>query len=84
MRTGEANPYRFHHVLILCYVAYRRLLKMMCADLHAQKVVWTDAAAGRIGEHEAVIVSTTQQAYRYRVELGTADDHTIELGRRAG
>ena len=80
---GDEPVYRFHHVLIRD-AAYRRLLKTTRADLHEKVAVWTDAAAAnRIGEHEAVIAFHYEQAHRYRVELGTVDEHATELGRRA-
>ena len=69
---GDEPVHRFHHVLIRD-AAYRRLLKTTRADLHEKVAVWTDAAAANlIGEHEAVIAFHYEQAYRYRVELGTA------------
>ena len=80
---GDEPVHRFHHVLIRD-AAYRRLLKTRRADLHEQVAVWTDAAAtGLIGEHEAVIAFHYEQAFRYRSELGSVDDHVTGLGRRA-
>ena len=80
---GDEPVHRFHHVLIRD-ATYRRLLKTTRADLHEKVAVWTDAAAaGLIGEHEAVIAFHYEQAYRYRAELGSVDDHVTGLGRRA-
>ena len=80
---GDEPVHRFHHVLIRD-AAYRRLLKTTRADLHEKVAVWTDAAAAElIGEHEAVIAFHYEQAYRYRTELGSVDDHVTGLGRRA-
>ena len=75
---GDEPVHRFHHVLIRD-AAYRRLLKTTRADLHEKVAVWTDTAAAHlIGEHEAVIAFHYEQAYRYRAELGTLDDHATE------
>src|SRR4029077_599467 len=41
------------------------------------------SASGLIGEHEAVIAYHYEQAYQYRGELGTIDEHASDLGRRA-
>ncbi len=80
---GDDPLHRFHHVLIRD-AAYRRLLKTTRAELHRQVGEWTDASAGDlIGEHETAIAFHFEQAHRYRMELGTVDDETDRLGRRA-
>ena len=80
---GDQPVHRFHHVLIRD-AAYRRLLKARRAELHERVAVWTDReAAGLVGEHEAATAFHYEQAYRYRAELGTLDEHTEGLGRRA-
>ncbi|MGZ6907450.1 MAG: nuclear transport factor 2 family protein [Acidimicrobiia bacterium] len=80
---GDEPLHRFHHVLIRD-AAYRRLLKGARADLHRRVGEWTDATAPTvIGEHETTIAFHYEQAHRYRTELGTLDDETDRLGRRA-
>ncbi len=80
---GDEPLHRFHHVLIRD-AAYRRLLKGARADLHRRVGEWTDATASNvIGEHETTIAFHYEQAHRYRTELGTVDDETDRLGRRA-
>ena len=80
---GDEPLHRFHHVLIRD-AAYRRLLKGARADLHRRVGEWTDATASDvIGEHETTIAFHYEQAHRYRTELGTLDDETDRLGRRA-
>ena len=79
---GDEPVHRFHHVLIRD-ATYRRLLKTTRAQLHERVAMWTDrTAANLIGEHEAVVAFHYEQAYRYRAELGSLDDHVHDLGRR--
>ena len=80
---GDDPLHRFHHVLIRD-AAYRRLLKTTRAELHRRVGQWTDSiAADLVGEQETAIAFHYEQAHRYRMELGTADDETDRLGRRA-
>jgi class 3 adenylate cyclase/tetratricopeptide (TPR) repeat protein len=80
---GDEPVHRFHHVLIRD-AAYRRLLKTTRADVHERVAVWTDrTAADLVGEHEAATAFHYEQAFRYRTELGTVDEDTARLGRRA-
>jgi class 3 adenylate cyclase/tetratricopeptide (TPR) repeat protein len=81
--VGDEPVHRFHHVLIRD-AAYRRLLKGSRAELHRRVGEWTDDAAGQVvGEHETTIAFHYEQAHRFRTELGTVDDETDRLGRRA-
>ena len=80
---GDDPLHRFHHVLIRD-AAYRRLLKTTRAELHRRVGQWTDSIAGDlVGEQETAIAFHYEQAHRYRRELGTTDDDTDRLGRRA-
>jgi tetratricopeptide (TPR) repeat protein len=55
------------------------------ADLHERFAEWlAGAAAERITEYEEILGYHLEQAYRYRTELGTADERTRGLARRAG
>ena len=75
--------HRFHHVLIRD-AAYRRLLKTTRAALHQRVGEWTDSiAADLVGEQETAIAFHYEEAHRYRTELGTVDEETDRLGRRA-
>ncbi|MEP6626128.1 MAG: AAA family ATPase, partial [Acidimicrobiia bacterium] len=81
---GDEPIHRFHHVLIRD-AAYRRLLKGTRAELHQRVGQWTDASSAPvIGEHETAIAFHYEQAHRYRTELGSLDEETDRLGRRAG
>jgi class 3 adenylate cyclase/tetratricopeptide (TPR) repeat protein/ketosteroid isomerase-like protein len=80
--SGDEPVYRFHHVLIRD-AAYRRLLKTTRADLHERIATWADrAGADRVGEHEAATAFHYEQAFQYRVDLGSRDDHTDAIARR--
>jgi class 3 adenylate cyclase/tetratricopeptide (TPR) repeat protein len=80
--AGE-DAFRFRHLLIRD-AAYQAMPKEQRADLHERFAEWlASAAAERIAEYEEILGYHLEQAYRYRTELGTADERTKELGRRA-
>lgn len=80
---GNDDILRFHHVLIRD-AAYRRLLKGNRAELHLLAGEWTEATSADLpGEYEATIGYHFEQSYRYRTELGLADEATEQVGRRA-
>jgi len=75
---GE-DGFRFRHALIRD-AAYAGIPKRTRADLHERFAGWLEAHRGRDelrGYH-------LEQAYRYRDELGSLDDHTRSLGEQAG
>ncbi len=75
---GE-DGFRFRHALIRD-AAYNGIPKRTRADLHEHFAGWLELHDGRDelrGYH-------LEQAYRYRDELGTIDDHTRSLGEQAG
>jgi len=73
--------YRFRHVLFRD-AAYRALPKKARADLHEAYAGWLEDKAGaRATEFEELLGYHFEQAYRYRAELGLADDR---LAVRAG
>jgi tetratricopeptide (TPR) repeat protein len=79
---GE-EAYRFRHILIRD-AAYLAVAKDRRADLHERLAAWLEAAHPE-GEREyaEIIGYHLEQAHRYRSELGTADEHTQALARRA-
>ena len=80
---GDEPVWRFHHVLIRD-VAYRRLLKSDRANLHERLADWleTGGASGAFDSDE-MIGRHLESAHGYRLELGTADEHTGELAIRS-
>ena len=81
--AGE-DAFRFRHLLIRD-AAYQAMPKEQRADLHERFAEWlARAAADRIAEYEEILGYHLERAYRYRTELGTADERTRALARRAG
>jgi class 3 adenylate cyclase/tetratricopeptide (TPR) repeat protein len=81
--AGE-DAFRFRHLLIRD-AAHQAMPKEQRADLHERFAEWlANAAAERITEYEEILGYHLEQAYRYRTELGTADERTWGLARRAG
>jgi tetratricopeptide (TPR) repeat protein len=81
--AGE-DAFRFRHLLIRD-AAYQAMPKEQRAELHERFAEWlANAAAERIAEYEEILGYHLEQAYRYRTELGTADERTKALARRAG
>jgi len=73
------DGFRFRHALIRD-AAYAGIPKRTRADLHERFVGWLelhDTPEELHGYH-------LEQAYRYRDELGSLDDHARSLGERAG
>ncbi len=77
--AGE-DAFRFRHLLIRD-AAYQAMPKEQRADLHERFAGWLKHAAGeRAAEYEEILAHHLEQAYRYRIELGTIDDRTRTLG----
>src|SRR5919199_5975831 len=77
----DEMAYRFRHILIRD-AAYRALPKKARAELHETYASWLEGKAGeRATEFEEILGYHFEQAHRYRVELGLADDR---LAVRAG
>jgi class 3 adenylate cyclase/tetratricopeptide (TPR) repeat protein len=78
--------YRFHHILVRD-AAYGGLLKRERADLHERFVSWAEGFNAAHGvddrEFEEIHGYHLEQAYRYLAELGTVDDHALDIGVRA-
>ena len=65
------EAYRFRHVLIRD-AAYRSLPKNARADLHERFAAWLERTAeGRLREFEEIVGYHLEQAFQYRVALGT-------------
>jgi len=80
--AGE-DAFRFRHLLIRD-AAYQAMPKEHRADPHERFAGWLAEAAGeRIGEYEEILGHHLEQAYRYRLELGAADERARELATRA-
>jgi predicted ATPase/class 3 adenylate cyclase len=77
------ETYRFRHLLIRD-AAYAAVPKEARADLHARFAAWLERAAGEhMAEYDEIIAYHLEQAYRYRVDLGPADDEARRLARAA-
>jgi class 3 adenylate cyclase/tetratricopeptide (TPR) repeat protein len=73
------DGFRFRHVLIRD-AAYAGIPKRTRADLHERFAGWLELH----DEREELHGYHLEQAYRYRDELGSLDDHARSLGERAG
>ncbi len=83
--SGDADVYRFGHNVIKD-TTYGSLLKRTRAALHERFVDWAEPInreRGRETEFEEILGYHLEQAYRYRTELGPADDRALAVGRRA-
>ena len=79
---GE-DAFGFHHLLVQ-EAAYRQIPKELRAELHQRFATWLERTTGdRIGENEEILAYHLEQAARYRIELGRADDVTEGLIDRA-
>ncbi|MEY2433790.1 MAG: hypothetical protein QOC92_3515, partial [Acidimicrobiaceae bacterium] len=80
---GDEPVWRFHHVLIRD-VAYRRLLKSDRADLHERLGNWVESGgASAAFDSDEMVARHLEAAHGYRLELGTADEHTGQLALRS-
>jgi DNA-binding SARP family transcriptional activator len=77
------RTYRFRHLLIRD-AAYDTIPKEARADLHERFGRWLEHALGdRSVEYEEVVGYHLEQAYSYRVELGTVDEHAKAVAAEA-
>jgi class 3 adenylate cyclase/tetratricopeptide (TPR) repeat protein len=80
--AGE-DAFRFRHLLIRD-AAYQGMPKEARAELHERFADWLREQAGdRLAEYEDIVGYHLEQAYRYRVDLGPADDRARDLAERA-
>jgi tetratricopeptide (TPR) repeat protein len=81
--AGE-DTFRFRHILIRDS-AYEAMPKEIRADLHERFAEWLEAAAGeRAREYEEILAYHLEQAFRFRSQLGLADERLAQVGMRAG
>jgi class 3 adenylate cyclase/tetratricopeptide (TPR) repeat protein len=78
--AGAEHGFRFSHILIRD-AAYGALLKEVRADLHEQFAVWIESQPG---EFDEIVGYHYEQAFRYREQLGSVDEHARGLAARAG
>ena len=70
--AGE-DAYRFRHALIRD-AAYRSVPKNARADLHERFAAWLElAAADRLREFEEIVGYHLEQAFQYRIGIGSRD-----------
>ncbi len=80
--AGE-DAFRFRHLLIRD-AAYQAMPKEQRADLHERFAGWlAEAARERMAEYEEILGYHLEQAYRYREELGAADEAARGIATRA-
>ena len=80
--AGEA-AFRFKHILVR-EATYQATAKKLRAVLHESFAGWLEQLAGeRIYEYEEILGYHLEHSYRYRTELGPADEETRALGVRA-
>jgi predicted ATPase/class 3 adenylate cyclase len=83
VRHESDTLHSFHHVLIRDSV-YDGLLKRARANLHERFVQWGDRVNGdRAVEFEEISGYHLEQAHRYLIQLGLADEHAIAVGAEA-
>jgi class 3 adenylate cyclase/tetratricopeptide (TPR) repeat protein len=81
--VGE-DAFEFRHLLVRD-ATYAAMSKETRADLHARFAEWlARMAEHRLGEYEEIVGYHFEQAYRYRSELGRADEETDAIGQQAG
>jgi class 3 adenylate cyclase/tetratricopeptide (TPR) repeat protein len=81
-KPGREDAYRFRHALIRD-AAYAGIPKVLRAQLHERFAGWAGGTtAGRAGELDEIVGYHYEQAFRFRQELGSVDEHG-ELARRA-
>jgi class 3 adenylate cyclase/tetratricopeptide (TPR) repeat protein len=80
LRGDEA--YRFRHLLIRD-AAYEGLPKSVRAELHERFADWLEQRGADLMELDEILGYHLEQAHRYRIELGPADDRADQLADRA-
>ncbi|HSC74121.1 MAG TPA: adenylate/guanylate cyclase domain-containing protein [Gaiellaceae bacterium] len=82
-RPGREDAYRFRHVLIRD-AAYAGSAKEQRARLHERFADYAaNSSAGRAGEVDEIVGYHLEQAFLYRRQLGSLDEHAQSLARRA-
>jgi class 3 adenylate cyclase/tetratricopeptide (TPR) repeat protein len=78
--VGE-DGFRFRHLLIRD-AAYDALPKAMRADLHRRFAIWLEERGAELVQLDEIVGYHLEQAYRYRAELGMADDPMLAAAAR--
>jgi len=80
---GTGDAFAFRHVLIRD-AAYEAMPKRERADLHARLADWIEQSTGdELTQFQEVVAHHLEEAYRYRVSLGTDGDQADSLRLRA-
>ena len=80
---GAGDAFAFRHILIRD-AAYEAMPKRERADLHARLADWIEQTTGdELTQFQEVIAHHLEEAYRYRVSLGSDDDEAQSLRLRA-
>jgi len=80
---AEQEAFRFVHALVRD-AAYQGIPKDRRAALHEAFARWLEVmASDRVLEYEEILAYHLEQAYRYRVELGTVDEGARALASQA-
>jgi class 3 adenylate cyclase/predicted ATPase len=79
----ETEAFAFRH-LLLRDAAYDAIPKATRAEVHERFADWLDDAGGSLGEQDEIVGYHLEQAYRYRVELGTVGERERKLSDVAG
>ena len=77
------DAFRFRH-LLMRDAAYEALPKMERAELHERFADWLEEHGAELVELDELLGYHLEQAYRYRLELGTEDERSRALAARAG
>jgi len=78
---GE-DTFRFRHLMIRD-AAYEAIPKEIRAELHELMASWLEGREGAEAEYDEILAHHLEQAYRWRIEIGPADDRARELAERA-
>jgi class 3 adenylate cyclase/tetratricopeptide (TPR) repeat protein len=76
----DEDAFRFGHILI-CDATYGGIPKETRANLHERFADWLESSGS---PYEEIVGYHLEQAYRYRLELGSIDDEAEHLALRAG
>jgi class 3 adenylate cyclase/tetratricopeptide (TPR) repeat protein len=76
------DAYRFRHLLIRD-AAYDGLPKSVRAELHERFADWLEEHGADVVDLDEILGYHLEQAHRYRIELGPADEHAERLAARA-
>ena len=79
--AGE-DAFRFRHLLIRD-AAYDALPKAVRAELHERFAAWLERHGTDLVELDEILGYHFEQAYRYRLQLGAADEQGLKLARQA-